>query len=315
MTHTLRLTRQSWLAEGVLELRFRAPDGGELPSWDPGAHITVTLPGGCVRDFSLCGDPDERREWTVAVLREPDSRGGSAYVHQRLRVGELLEVAGPRNNFALAPAGSYQLVAGGIGITPIKAMAERLAATGAEWSLLYCGRSRAAMAYLPELATLAGDRLTVHCDDEAGGPPDLEPALAGRTSETQVYCCGPEPLLVAMEQRLNEPGVLHTERFRAAGSPAPEVATEAAFDVVCAGSGTRVTVGPGISIVDALAGAGVSVPTSCREGICGTCETKVFAGEPEHRDSVLTEDERSCGETMMLCVSRARSPELSLDLF
>lgn len=315
MTRTLRLLQQTWLAEDVLELRFGAPDDSGLPEWEPGAHITVTLPNGTTRDYSLCGDPEDRTAWTVAVLREPESRGASAFVHDRLRVGELLEVDGPRNNFPLGAADGYLLIAGGIGITPIKAMAQRLNRSGADWSLFYCGRAREAMAYLPQLRELAGDRLTVHCDDEQGEAPDLDALLAERAANVEVYCCGPERLLSGMEERLSQPGVLHLERFRAAPVPQPDPGADAAFDVVCAGSDTRVTVEPGKSIVDALAGAGVDVLTSCREGICGTCETKILAGEPDHRDSVLTPEEQQSGETMMLCVSRCRSAELTLDLF
>lgn len=314
MNRTLRVEQQRRLADGVLELGLRAPDGAELPEWDPGAHVTVTLPNGTTRDYSLCGDPAERTEWTIAVLRERESRGGSAHVHERLRVGDLLTVDGPRNNFPLQQADSYLLIAGGIGVTPVKAMAERLAATAAEWSLLYCGRSYEAMAYLPELSRVAGDRLRVHCDDQQGGPPDLDAVFRGLDAGVHVYCCGPEPLLQAVEQRLTEPAVLHIERFRAA-EPAAGSESDATFDVVCAGSGKRVTVAPGVSIVDALAEAGTEVTTSCREGICGTCETKVLAGEPDHRDSVLADDEQRDGETMMLCVSRCRSGELQLDLF
>ncbi|TCP45795.1 ferredoxin-NADP reductase [Tamaricihabitans halophyticus] len=313
MDRLVWLTQQRWLAEGVHELRFRASDGGELPEWEPGAHITITLPNGQARDYSLCSDPADRTEWTVAVLRERDSRGGSSYVHEQLRVGEQLAVAGPRNNFPLRPADSYLLIAGGIGITPIKAMAERLAAQEVEWSMLYCGRSRAGMAYLSELHGIAGARLRLHCDDEQGGPPDLATILAGCADGTQVYCCGPEALLAAVESQMVDPDLLHIERFRAA-APVEATGDESAFDVVCAGSGLRVTVQPGVSIVDSLASAGVEVLTSCREGICGTCETKVLGGVPQHRDSILTDQERSAGETMMLCVSRCQSAELELDL-
>ncbi|WP_028923122.1 PDR/VanB family oxidoreductase [Pseudonocardia acaciae] len=314
MARTLRLVRQTWLAEGVRELRFRDPAGGELPGWEPGAHVTVMLPNGVGRDYSLCGDPADRAEWTVAVLREPASRGGSSYVHERLGVGELLAVDGPRNNFPLRPAGRYLLVAGGIGVTPILAMARELASAGAAWSMLYCGRERSGMAYLPELRELAGDALAVHCDDEHGGPPDLDAVLGELPTGTHVYCCGPEGLLAAVADRLPESVPLSVERFRA-DAPAPLAAdAEPEFDVVCAGSGVRARVAAGVSILDALAGAGVEVPSSCREGICGTCETKVLAGEPDHRDLLLSDEEKRSGQTMLLCVSRCRSPELLLDL-
>lgn len=312
MPSTMRLTRQTWLCDGVLELQLCDPSGAALPEWEPGSHITIELPDGTARDYSLCGDQEDRTRWTVAVLRERESRGGSSFVHERLRVGELLDVTGPRNNFPLGRAQHYLLLAGGIGITPIKAMAESLAARGADWKLLYCGRSRSAMAFLPELQRLCGDRITVHCDDEQSGPPDLAAVLGGDHAEADVYCCGPEPFIAAVEDNLPEAASLHVERFRAAAAQHP--ATDDGFDVVCDGSGTRVRVEPGTSILSALRGSGMDLPSSCEEGICGTCETKVLGGEPEHRDHVLTDAEKGSNETMMLCVSRCRSAELVLDL-
>lgn len=308
MARTMRVMRQSLLAEGVLELVLQEPGGATLPAWEPGAHLTLTLAPGLSREYSLCGDSRDRSQWTVAVLHEPRSRGGSSFVHQQLRVGDLVEVDGPRNDFPLEPAGAYLLVAGGIGITPIKAMAERLTEDGADYSLLYCGRTRGGMAFLPDLGRLAGPRLTVHCDDEQGGPPDLEAVLSARSPGTAVYCCGPGPLLDAVLARVAD---AHIERFRAEPQSGD---AGAAFDVVCTGTGTRVHVPADVSIVDALEGAGITVPTSCREGICGTCETKVVDGTPDHRDLLLSEDEKRRGQTMLLCVSRSHSPELLLDL-
>jgi ferredoxin-NADP reductase len=304
----MRVTRQSWLAEGVLELVLHDPHGVQLPAWEPGAHLTVALANGLRREYSLCGDPRDRSQWTVAVLLDAYSRGGSAFIHRQLRVGDLVEVDGPRNNFPLEPASDYLLIAGGIGITPIKTMAERLAEDDTDYSLLYCGRTRGSMAFLPDMARLAGPRLTVHCDDEQDGPPDLDAVLSARSPGTAVYCCGPAPLLDGVLARVAD---AHIERFRAAPQP---VDAGDAFDVVCTGAGTRVHVPAGVSIVDALERVGVTVPTSCREGICGTCETKVLGGTPDHRDLLLTEDEKRCGQTMLLCVSRSHSPELLLDL-
>lgn len=314
MTRTLRLTRQRWLADGIVELELRDPAGAGLPAWEPGAHVTLRLPGSVARDYSLCGDPHDSTQWTVAVLRERESRGGSAFIHDTVRVGEQFGVDGPHNNFPLHDAERYLLLAGGIGITPIKAMAERLAARRADWTVLYCGRSRSAMAFLPELAAVCGERLTVHCDDEQGGAPDIAAVLAAQAAGTQVYCCGPEPLIASVEGALPQAVDLHVERFRAAPSKNSTVDSERGFDVVCAGSGRRVPVGAGVSILDALAASGVPVPNSCREGICGTCETKVLDGVPDHRDQLLTAEEKASGQTMMLCVSRCRSQELVLDL-
>lgn len=315
MTRTLRVERLTRLADDVVEVRLVDPAGDELPGWEPGAHVALDLPVGLTRQYSLCGDPADRRGYTIAVHRAPDSRGGSACVHDGLRIGALLPVSLPRNDFALADAGRYLLVAGGIGITPILSMARALAARGADWSLLYCGRTRSALAYLDELAALdavpAPGRVRVHVDDEAGGPIDLAAALAADPAAT-VHCCGPGPMLDAVVAAA--PDRAHVERFRAPEAPAPEPGTDGPFDVVCAASGVRVPVATGQSVLDALTGAGIGVPTSCGEGICGTCEVKVLGGQPEHRDFVLSDDERAAGTSMFVCVSRARSAELLLDL-
>lgn len=312
MPRTMRVTNQRWLCAGVVELELRDPTGAELPTWEPGSHITIELPDGTTRDYSLCGDTYDHTQWTVAVLRETESRGGSAYVHEQLRVGQTVEVSGPRNNFPLEPGEHYLLLAGGIGITPIKAMAQRLAEIGADWRVLYCGRSRSSMAYLPELTRLCGDRLMLHCDDEQDGPPGLDGVFASAPEACEVYCCGPEPFIAASEQRLPDSATLHVERFHAA--PLPETTDTSGFDVVCGNSGRRVHVDPATSILTALRASGADLPSSCEEGICGTCETKVLRGEPEHRDQVLSDDEKSSSETMMLCVSRSHSSELTLDL-
>ncbi|MET9260679.1 PDR/VanB family oxidoreductase [Amycolatopsis sp. NPDC004079] len=312
MPTMLRVHRTTWLADRVTQVELRDPEGKPLPGWEPGAHLSLHLPNGLVREYSLCGDPADTHAWTVAVLREESSRGGSAWVHERLTAGSVLPVEGPRNTFELHDAPEHLLIAGGIGVTPILAMARKLANDSAPWSMLYCGRSRAGMAFLDELSGLGGDRLEVHADDEHGGPPDLAARLAGLAPGTVVHCCGPEPLLRAVEAALPETAALRVERFRAPEAPAAAPGT--GFDVVCAGSGTRVSVAADESIVDALGRTGISVPTSCREGVCGTCETKVLSGEPDHRDFVLDDDEKAIAGTMMLCVSRCRSAELVLDL-
>jgi ferredoxin-NADP reductase len=243
----------------------------------------------------------------VAVLREPASRGGSRHVHERLVPGAALRADGPRNHFELLPAEEYVFIAGGIGITPILPM---LDAADARWRLLYGGRRRASMAFLDRL-TRHGDRVTVHPQDEFGlldlGLLDTpRPGLL-------VYCCGPEPLLAAVEARCAgwPPGALRVERF----TPRPaEFDAERDLEVVLNSSGRTVSVPAGISVLKAVEQAGVSVLSSCREGTCGTCETGVLDGEPEHRDSVLTEAERAAGDVMMICVSRCRGERLVLDL-
>jgi ferredoxin-NADP reductase len=304
----------AWEAEGVLSVRFADPSGAELPTWEPGAHLALHLPNGIVREFSLCSDPEDRRGWAVAVLREPSSRGGSSYVHLELRVGDVITVDGPRNNFRLEPAKRYLLVAGGIGITPILAMARDLERRGADWSMLYAGRSGATMAFVEELAELGADKVTLHADDEAGGPPALADVLGGVEEGTLVYCCGPEPLLNGVEEGLADAGCLRLERFKA---PEPVAAPEGGdqpFDIVCAGSGKRVHVPVGTTALAALDAAGFDMPSSCTEGICGTCETKVLAGTVDHRDFLLSDDEKEAQNTMFVCVSRALTPELTLDV-
>ncbi|MEU0740454.1 PDR/VanB family oxidoreductase [Streptomyces sp. NPDC006134] len=299
-------------ADGVLALTLRHPRGEALPAWEPGAHIDVVLgPAGLERQYSLCGDPAGRHAWRIAVLREPDGRGGSAYVHDRLGPGATVRVRGPRNHFPLEPAPRYRFVAGGIGITPILPMLAAAEAAGAEWTLLYGGRTRASMAFTRELARY-GDRVVLAPQDETGLL-DLASALDGLPDGTLVYCCGPGPLLDAVEERC-PPGVLRLERFRPKEREALEPGGDTEFEVELARSGRTVTVPPDVSVLDAVRAAGVEVLYSCTEGTCGTCETDVLEGDPDHRDSVLTEAERAAGETMLICVSRCRGKRLVLDL-
>ncbi|WP_433281225.1 PDR/VanB family oxidoreductase [Pseudonocardia xinjiangensis] len=296
-------------ADGVRELVLTAPAGGPLPAWSPGAHIDLLLGPGLVRQYSLCGDPEDRTRWRVAVLRQPLGRGGSALVHDRIRAGDLLRVRGPRNNFPLLPAAAYLFVAGGIGITALLPMVAAADAAGADWRLLYGGRSRRSMAYQEELARY-GSCVDV-CPQDETGLLDLDGALATAPFGALVYCCGPEPLLRAVEQRRAGPR-LHVERF--APRPVEDAPGTAAFEVVLRRSGRTVHVAADESVLAAVQAAGAAVLDSCREGTCGTCETTVLAGRPDHRDSVLDEDERAAGATMMVCVSRSLTPVLELDL-
>ncbi|MFJ3669859.1 PDR/VanB family oxidoreductase [Streptomyces sp. NPDC090106] len=295
-------------ADGVLALTLCHPLGEPLPPWEPGAHVDLVLAPGLERQYSLCGDPADRSGWRVAVLREPAGRGGSAHVHDRVGPGDKVRVRGPRNHFALRPAPRYRFVAGGIGITPILPMLAAAEAAGAEWSLLYGGRTRESMAFTGELARY-GDRVTVAPQDETGLL-DLAPVLDSVPEGTLVYCCGPGPLLDAVQARCPA-GVLHLERFT------PEVREEGEdteFEVELAASGLTLTVPKGVSVLDAVQAAGVDVLYSCTEGTCGTCETDVLEGEPDHRDSVLSDEEREAGETMLICVSRCRGRRLVLGL-
>ncbi|MDA5141053.1 PDR/VanB family oxidoreductase [Streptomyces sp. AD681] len=308
----LVVARRETAADGVLVLTLRHPLDERLPAWEPGAHVDVVLGPGLERQYSLCGDPADRAQWRIAVLREKDGRGGSAYVHRELRAGDEVRVRGPRNNFRLEPAPRYRFVAGGIGITPVLPMLAAAEEAGAEWTLLYGGRTRAGMAFTQELARY-GDRVTLVPEDESGLL-DLASVLDDLSPDTLVYCCGPGPLLDAVEARCPA-GSLRVERFRPkeADGDAPAEA-EAEFEVVLARSGRTVVVPPGVSVLNAVRAAGVEVLYSCTEGTCGTCETEVVEGDPDHRDSVLTEEERAAGETMLICVSRCRGRRLVLDL-
>ncbi|MFF8781991.1 PDR/VanB family oxidoreductase [Streptomyces sp. NPDC015140] len=305
----LVVARRQMAAEDVLALTLRHPRHEELPRWQPGAHVDVVLGPGLERQYSLCGDPADRAVWRIAVLRERDGRGGSAHVHQELKVGDRVRVRGPRNHFRLEAARRYRFVAGGIGITPILPMLAAAEEAGAEWSLLYGGRTRAGMAFTSELERY-GERVTLVPEDESGRL-DLAPVLDDVPGDTLVYCCGPGPLLDAAGERCPA-GRLRVERFSPA--QARPAGPDPGFEVVLARSGRTVVVEPDVSVLDAVRGAGVEVLFSCTEGTCGTCETEVVAGEPEHRDSVLTEEERAAGETMLICVSRCRGRRLVLDL-
>ncbi|POX41379.1 PDR/VanB family oxidoreductase [Streptomyces sp. Ru72] len=304
----LVVDRRESAAEGVLALTLRHPLGEELPAWEPGAHIDVVLGPGLERQYSLCGDPADRHAWRIAVLRELDGRGGSAHVHEQVREGDKVRVRGPRNHFPLRPSARYRFVAGGIGITPLLPMLAAADAAGAEWTLLYGGRTRGSMAFTEELSRY-GDRVTVAPQDETGLP-DLASVLDDLPDGTLVYCCGPGPLLDAVEERCPS-GALHVERFQ---PKVQQTDGDSEFEVVLSRSGRTLTVPANVSVLDTVRAAGVEVLYSCTEGTCGTCETDVLEGTPDHRDSVLTDEERDSGETMMICVSRCRGARLVLDL-
>ena len=309
----LVITAREVRAEGVISLTLADPDGAELPPWAPGAHIDLLL-GSIVRQYSLCGSPDDRRTWRIAILLEPDGRGGSASVHRMLSAGSRVAVRGPRNHFQLHAAPRYVFIAGGIGITPILPMIAAAASSCADWHLYYGGRRRASMAFLDELERY-GSRLTVWPEDERGLLP-LAEILGETVGGVLVYCCGPEGLLAAAEQCCAAwpAGALHVERFAPKPQPTPGGTEEASFEVVCQRSGLTVTVPPDKSILETLDEHGLTVVSSCQEGVCGTCETRVLSGVPDHRDSLLTEEEREANDYMMICVGRSKSPRLVLDL-
>lgn len=314
---TLRIVTKRTVADGVVHLTLADPSGARLPDWAPGAHIDliVTAADGTqyTRQYSLCGDRWDAYTYEVAVLREPNSRGGSRHIHDELTAGDLVGVGGPRNNFALVPATRYLFIAGGIGITPIVAMLAAAERLGVEWTLLYGGRTRASMSFLTELDRY-GDRVQVLPQDETGLL-DLGAAIDGLDpAETKIYCCGPTPLLDALGAATSDwpAGTVRTERFVPKEQSAPARTTP--FVVTLARTGGSVTVDPNESILDALDRNGVKLLSSCKEGTCGTCETTVLDGVPDHRDSLLSEIERDCGDCMFVCVSRSISDQLVLDL-
>jgi ferredoxin-NADP reductase len=311
---SVRAVRQA--AEGVRCLELEPAEGGSIEDWTPGAHIDVHLPGDLVRQYSLCGDPADSQTYRIAVLREPESRGGSVAIHEVVEPGMVLTISSPRNHFPLAGVPRYLFIAGGIGITPILPMIRQVARSGAEWTLLYGGRRRASMAFLEELADY-GDHVVVRPEDEYGLL-DLQSFLGTPSEDTAVYCCGPEPLLTATQElcRAWPNGALRVEHFTAQALD-PDDASDGALpeaDIVCDASGVAVRLERGQTIIEALRAAGVTVPTSCEEGICGTCETTVLGGTVAHRDAILSEEERATGDVAMICVSRPSSPTLTLDI-
>ncbi|WP_040796410.1 PDR/VanB family oxidoreductase [Nocardia higoensis] len=308
----LRVVQRRLIADGIVELGLERPGGGALPAWEPGAHIDLEL-GDLVRQYSLTGLGATGPRWTVSILLEPNSRGGSKYAHAAIAEGDTIRVSLPRNHFQLTTdAPSVQFVAGGIGITPLLPMIAELERAGTPWRLFYCGRSRASMAYLDELAAF-GDRVRIHPDDEFGIP-DLRTLLTGTDADTVVYSCGPEGLLAALETHCADPAhrrTLRLERF------VPKVVErdepDGEFEVEFATSGITVTVAADRTILEAAEEAGVDIVSSCAEGTCGTCETPVLSGVVDHRDSVLSDEERESNTTIMPCVSRARCARLVLD--
>jgi ferredoxin-NADP reductase len=303
------------IAEDVVELTLRDADGGRLPEWTPGAHIDLCVGPGTVRQYSLCGPPDDPASYRIAVLREDDGRGGSRAVHDNLHAGSVVQVGGPRNNFALEPAGAYLFIAGGIGITPIIPMVEHATKSGARWRLLYGGRRRSSMAYVAELERL-GD-VTV-CPQDRDGLLNLPAEICRCTSGELVYCCGPEPLLAAVEDCCARSGMqrsLRLERFspKTNGSPRSDAANHD-FVVELGDSGQAMEIPADRSILEVLRDAGIDVLSSCEEGTCGSCELPVLSGTPDHRDCVLSEEEQAACDRMMICVSRSRSARLRLDI-
>ena len=300
-------------ADGVAVLQLRQPDGADLPQWSPGAHIDLILTPELTRQYSLCGDPSDRSVWQIGVLRESAGRGGSQFVHDKLSSGDTVQVRGPRNHFELEQADNYLFIAGGIGITPIMAMAAEVDRAGSQWTLVFGGRSRATMAFADELSTHYPEHVVIHPQNE-GGLIDLDGLLGEPLPDTLVYTCGPGALLEAVTDKCQSwpTGSLRLERFSA--KPLSEPVLNTSFEVELALTGKTLTVHPDESILDAVTACGIQVLSSCEQGTCGTCETPVLSGTVDHRDSLLTKEEPDAHDTMMICVSRASCPRLILEI-
>lgn len=311
-------------ASGVLSYQLSNRDGSELPAWTPGAHIDLVLNNGLVRQYSLCGDPSDRTTYLIAVLREPKSRGGSQYLHDNQLVGRTLNIRGPRNHFGLEISPSYLFIAGGIGITPIIPMIRAATSAGAMWRLVYGGRTRTSMAFLRAIKAFenAGD-IEVVPQDELGLP-DLDRSIGAAKDDTLIYCCGPEGLLRAVQERCQNVAAkqLHFERFTSPTSTTREASAildanrtgDEGFKVELKRSGMILEVPPDRTVLSVIEDVIPEILYSCEEGFCGTCETAVLEGIPDHRDTILTQSERDSNATMMICVSRCKSGRLVLDL-
>ncbi|MEN2475280.1 cytochrome P450/oxidoreductase [Burkholderia sp. GS2Y] len=298
----------------IIRVKLASPDGRALPRWTPGSHIDVECGAtGISRQYSLCGDPDDASAFEIAVLREPQGRGGSEWIHNNVKAGALLRIRGPRNHFRLdETAKKVILIAGGIGITPISAIARRAKTLKLDYELHFSGRARASMALLDELAALHGERMRVYVSDE-GARNDFSTLQIGEA--VQVYACGPARMLEALQHasaRWPE-DTLRVEHFESTiGTLDPD--KEHTFEVELKDSGLVVIVPAGQTLLAALRKANVDVQSDCEEGLCGSCEVRVLAGEVDHRDVVLTKGERQSNTRMMTCCSRAKGAKLVLEL-
>lgn len=306
------------LADDVIAISLRHPDGVALPAWAPGSHLEVRLPSGRLRHYSLCGDPRDTHTWRIGVLREQAGRGGSVELQQHAVVGSSLTIKGLRNHFSLIEAPDYLFIAGGIGVTPILAMARQAALNQRPFRVVYGGRTRSSMACVDELAAVANDQLTILPQDVAGLP-DLAALVRSIGPDTAIYACGPSPMLQALAAEASAQGVdhlVHVEHFTASDDLEVEFdpANNTPFDVTLARSGATVTVPADKRLIESLKDVLPGLSYDCEKGYCGACETRVLAGTPEHHDSILTAEEREAGRTMMICVGRATSQSLTLDL-
>jgi ferredoxin-NADP reductase len=315
--HALIDTRLTAIEDAARDTKlytFERADGAALPAYKPGAHIDLNLPNGLVRQFSLVVPGANPERYVVGVKRDPASRGGSRYIIDEMRVGNAIEISAPRNTFPLIEdAAHVALFAGGIGITPIWCMAQHLNALGRSWKLYYACRSRADMAFLATLEQFDEKFRHLHFDDEAGGKVlDIAAAIAAAPEHAHLYCCGPNPMLKAFEAAAaSRPRAnVHVEYF----TPKAEASTTGGFWVELARSGEEFFIPEGKKILEVLYEAGIDVDYSCELGICGACETRVISGIPDHRDSVLSEEEQAANTKVMICCAGCKTERLVLDM-
>lgn len=306
----VRVKGAVWEAPGIVSYELRNPDGSPLPPFTAGAHVDLELPNGLMRSYSLLNDQAERERYVIAVQNDRATRGGSKWIHDNLRPGDMLQIAGPRNNFPLDETAAKSIfIAGGIGITPIMSMTARLTSLGRDWELFYCARTRAGAAFVDRLQ----GNVRFNFDGEPGGKVlDIGAVVSAAPPGAHFYCCGPAPMLSAFEgatARIGEERV-HLEYFT---SKAP-AALAGGFKVVLARSNREFEIAPGKTILDTLVEDGFDIPYSCMEGVCASCETKIIEGVPDHRDAVLSQKEREEGKTMMICCSGSKTERLVLDL-
>ncbi len=314
---TVKVLRKAQEAQDIASFELVKPDGGALPAFSAGSHVDVQVPGGLTRQYSLCNDAAENHRYRIAVLRDANSRGGSTAMHDAVREGDTLVISEPRNHFPLVHAQRTLLFAGGIGVTPLLAMAQRLANSGADFTLHYATRSPSRTAFRDEIAASAyAQRVQFHFDDgDAAQKLDLQRALGAPQPGTHIYVCGPTGFIDAVvqaAQRLGWPqDQVHLEYF---GAAAQDTTGDRPFQVKIASSGAVYDVPADRTVVHALQAHGIEILTSCEQGVCGTCITRVLQGECDHRDLYFTDEEKAANDQFTPCCSRAKSPLLVLDL-
>lgn len=317
-TFKVRVLNKVLLTSEIAFFELISTDGSTLPTFEAGAHVDVKTPSGKTRQYSLCGNPQQVQRYEIAVLNETTGRGGSQSMHSAIQVGDELTISAPRNQFALTPDARRSLLfAGGIGITPILSMAQTLSQHRQDFALHYCNRTLARTAFVDRIrASAFADKVYFHFDDGAAEQRlDMGALLAASQPGVHLYVCGPQGFMDAVLTTARKQGwpeeQLHCEFFKAESHSKTPAES---FEVVLASSGQVIKVDAGQTVIAALAAQGVSVMTSCEQGVCGTCVTRVLEGEPDHRDLYLTTEEQACNDQFLPCCSRAKSPRLVLDL-